>query len=66
MELFIKKRVYEKAILGIFVYLFISKVTTTKVNFHLRTDSDGYIKGDKYLFFIKVGAANVLLKLNYL
>ena len=24
-----------------------------------------YIKGDKYFFFIKLGAANVLLKLNY-
>ena len=40
------------------------------------THSNGYIKGDKYLFtyllifiyllFIKVGAANVLLKVNYL
>ena len=30
------------------------------------THSNGYIKGDKYFFFIKVGAANVLLKLNYL
>ena len=25
-----------------------------------------FIKGDKYFFFTKVGAANVLLKLNYL
>ena len=41
----------------------------------LRTHSDGYIKGDKYpffiqankyLFFIKVDAANVLLKLKCL
>ena len=40
----------------------------------LRTDSGGHIeaekyfcfmKGDKYLFFIKVDAANALLKLNY-
>ena len=30
------------------------------------THSNGYIKGDKYFFLIKVGAANVLLKLNYL
>ena len=33
------------------------------------THSNGYIKGDKYFynfFFIKVGAANVLVKLNYL
>ena len=30
------------------------------------THSNGYIKGDKYFFFIKVGEANVLLKLNYL
>ena len=30
------------------------------------THSNGYIKGDKYIFFIKVGAANALLKLNYL
>ena len=30
------------------------------------THSNGYIKGDKYFFFIKVGAAYVLLKLNYL
>ena len=29
------------------------------------THSNGYIKGDKYLFFIKVGAANILLKLSY-
>ena len=29
------------------------------------THSSGYIKGDKYFFFIKVGAANVLLKSNY-
>ena len=29
----------------------------------LRTHTDGYIKGDIYLFFIKVGAANVPLKL---
>ena len=27
---------------------------------------NGYIKGDKYLFFKKVGATNVLLKLSYL
>ena len=32
----------------------------------LKTRSHGYIKGDKYLFFIKEDAANVLLKLNYL
>ena len=32
----------------------------------LRTYSNGYIKGDKYLLFIKVGVANDLLKLNYL
>ena len=31
--LLIDYSLYEKAILGIFVYLFISKVTTTKVNF---------------------------------
>ena len=30
----------------------------------LRIHSDGCIKGDKYLFFIKVDAANVLLKLD--
>ena len=30
------------------------------------THSNAYIKGDKYFFFIKVGGANVLLKLNYL
>ena len=30
------------------------------------THSNGYVKGDKYFFFIKVGAANILLKLNYL
>ena len=30
------------------------------------THSNGYIKGDKYFFFIKVGVANVLLKLNHL
>ena len=30
------------------------------------TQSNGYIKGGKYFFFIKVGATNVLLKLNYL
>ena len=42
---------------------------------NLRTHSDGYMKGDKYLlfiksdkclYFIKVYAANVILKLNYL
>ena len=27
---------------------------------------NGYTKGDKYFFFIKVSVANVLLKLNYL
>ena len=32
----------------------------------LRTHSNGHRKGNKYLFFIKVGAANVFLKLNYL
>ena len=32
----------------------------------LRTHSDGYIKGDKYFFFRKVDAVDVLLKLNYL
>ena len=31
-------------------------------SFNIVTHSDGYIKGDKYLFFIKLGAANVLLK----
>ena len=30
------------------------------------THSNGYIKSDKYIFFINVSAANVLLKLNYL
>ena len=30
------------------------------------THSNAYIKGDTYFFFIKVGGANVLLKLNYL
>ena len=30
------------------------------------THSNGYIKGDKYFFFITLDAANVLLKLNYL
>ena len=30
------------------------------------SQSNGYIKGDKYFFFIKVGAANFVLKLNYL
>ena len=30
------------------------------------TLSNGYIKGDKYFFFIKVGVTNVLLNLNYL
>ena len=29
------------------------------------SDSNGCIKGDKYFFFVKVGVANVLLKLNY-
>ena len=28
--------------------------------------SNDHIKGDKYLFFIKAGVANVLSKLNYL
>ena len=32
----------------------------------LRTPSNGYIKGDKYFFFIKEDAAKVLLKLNCL
>ena len=31
----------------------------------LRTHSDGYIKGNKYFFFIKVGTADVISKLNY-
>ena len=30
------------------------------------TRSNGYIKGDKYFFFITLGPGNVLLKLNYL
>ena len=30
------------------------------------THSNGYVKGDKYFFFLKVGAENVLLKLNYI
>ena len=30
------------------------------------THSVGYIKGDKYFFFIKVAMENVFLKLNYL
>ena len=33
---------------------------------NIATHSNGYIKGDKYFFFIKVGVANILLKLNYL
>ena len=35
-------------------------------NSNITAHSNGYIKDDKYFFFIKVGAANVLLKLNYL
>ena len=31
----------------------------------LGTRSDGYIKDNKYIFFVKVDVANVLLKLNY-
>ena len=31
----------------------------------LRTHSNGYIKGGKYLFFVKVSAENFLLKLNW-
>ena len=30
------------------------------------THSIGYIKSDKYFFYIKVGVANDLLRLNYL
>ena len=30
-----------------------------------RTHCDGYIEGNKYFFFLQVGAANALLKLNY-
>ena len=37
---------------------------TTISSSDIVTHSNGYIKGDKYLFFIEVGAANVLLKLN--
>ena len=40
-----------------------------EIQLPLITHSDKYfffIKGDKYLFFIKVGAASVVLKLNYL
>ena len=29
------------------------------------THSNGYIENDKYFFYIKVGAENVLLKLKY-
>ena len=32
------------------------------ISFH----PNDYIKGDKYFLFIKVGAANALMKLNYL
>ena len=34
----------------------------TILSFNIVTHSDGYIKSDKYLFFIKLGAANALLK----
>ena len=37
---------------------------TTISSSDIVTHSNGYIKGDKYLFFIEVGTANVLLKLN--
>ena len=42
--------------------MFISLVT----NYFIHKYSNGYIKGNKYSFFIKLVAANVLLKLNYL
>ena len=38
----------------------------TILSSNITTHSNGYIKGGKYFFFIKVGAANVLLKLKYL
>ena len=34
----------------------------TILSFNIVTHSDGYIKSDKYLFFIKLVAANALLK----
>ena len=48
------------------VLLLINFTLIVDYELFLRTHSDGYIKSDKYLFFIKVGAANVLLKLIYL
>ena len=45
--------------------LLITLITDSEIL--LRTHSNGYIKGDKYFFFLKVGGtANVLLKLSYL
>ena len=38
----------------------------TILSSNIVTHSNGYIKGDKYFFFYKVGSANVLLKLNNL
>ena len=38
-------------------------LTITSSN--IMTHSNGYIKGDKYFFFTKIGAANILLKLSY-
>ena len=45
-----------------------SKALLLTISFsNIVTHSNGYIKGDKiFLFFIIVGEANVLLKLNYL
>ena len=45
-------------------WLFLKSSKAFRVS--LITNSNGYIKDDKYIFFIKVDAANVPLKLNYL
>ena len=38
----------------------------TVLSSNIVTHSNSHIKGDKYFFFIRVSAGNVLLKLNYL
>ena len=38
----------------------------TVLSSNIVTHSNSHIKGDKYFFFIRVSAANVLLKQNYL
>ena len=44
-----------------------SKALILTISFsNIVTRSNSYTKDDKYFFFIKVGKANVLLKLNYL